>query len=251
MIVDSHVHIGKLAIFGSSITFEEAIKLADNMEIDKIFCTHIISLYYDFEEGDALILDAMKKYRERILGYVTVTSPRHGKKLLNHLERYICGYGFHGIKIYSHSKGIGGYQAWLSIKDSYMYPIFEKACKWKVPILAHATPEECDFVCTNFPDLKLIMAHMGCVPVANGDWHNAIMFAKKHKNLYLDTTTSSMDLGMVEEAVRIIGAERIIWGSDVPYLEPWFEIEKIRSAEINDSEKKLILGENILNLIKK
>lgn len=246
MIIDSHVHIGKMNLFNLSITFEEAICLAKKLKIDKIFCTHLLSLFYDFKEGDAAVYKAMKKYPECILGYVTITSPRLGKYVLDHMEKYIGDYGFHGIKIYSHSNNR---EPWLSIIDPYMFPIFEKACKWKIPVLAHATPEECDEVCNIFPDLHIIMAHMGCTSLARGDWHKAIMVAKKHSNLYLDTTSSSKDLGMIEEAVKVIGANRIIWGSDLPLLDPWYEIEKVRSAEISNHEKELILGKNINRLI--
>lgn len=59
-----------------------------------------------------------------------------------------------------------------------------------------------------------------------------------------------MDAGMIEEAVRVIGAERIIWGSDMPMIDPWINIERIRSAEITKKQKELILGDNILRLIK-
>jgi len=79
--------------------------------------------------------------------------------------------------------------------------------------------------------------------------YKGITIAKKHSNLYLDTTSSSMDLGMVEQAVKAIGPKRIVWGSDLPFLDQWYEIEKIRSAEIDVESKKLILGENINRLV--
>ena len=58
-----------------------------------------------------------------------------------------------------------------------------------------------------------------------------------------------MDFGMVEEAVRVIGPERVIWGSDIPMIDPWLNIEKIRGAEIREEEKRCILGENIMRLV--
>ena len=252
MIIDAHVHIGKFQTLNLSNTFEKALKLADRMGVDKIFCTHLISLYYDFEEGDLEVYKAMKKYPDRILGYVTITSPRHGNRLIEHVKKYICEYGFHGLKIYSRPKAaIGGFDLVFSITDEYMYPILEMASDWKVPVLAHAKPEECDIVSSNFPNVRLIMAHAGSTQIANGNWHKAIMVAQKHPNLYLDTTSSGMDLGFVEEAVRVLGAKRIVWGSDVPLLDAWYNIEKIRSAEISEEDKNLILGENILRLAKR
>ena len=191
----------------------------------------------------------MKKHPEKIFSYITVTSPRHGSRIIEHIKRCYFEYGFHGIKIYSHPKGVGSFKSWLSITDEYMYPIYDLASQWKVPVLAHSTPAECNEVCSKYPELRLLMAHMGNTQIADGNWHKAIMVAKEHKNLYLDTTNSGMDFGMIEEAVKIIGAKRIIWGSDMPLLDSWFQREKILAAEILESEKKLILGENTLRLI--
>lgn len=250
MIVDAHVHIGHVPILDTpEVNIESALIRADKNGVNKLFCTSVLSLHYDFEEGDKIIYESMKKYPERVFGYITITSPRHGKRLLEHINRCYYEYGFHGLKIYSHPKGIGSFDSWLSITDEYMYSIFELASDWKIPILAHSTPQECDEVCSKFPEIRLIMAHMGGTQIASGDWHKAIMTAKKHKNLYLDTTSSGMDYGMVEEAVKKIGAERIVWGSDLAYLGMEYELEKIKSSDIKDYEKELILGKNILRLI--
>jgi len=93
------------------------------------------------------------------------------------------------------------------------------------------------------------MAHMGSTQIARGAWHSAISVAKRHPNLYLDTTSSGMDLGMVEEAVRSVGASCIMWGSDLPLLDIWYNMEKVKSAEISEDEKRPILGENIARLV--
>lgn len=249
MLVDAHVHVGRFETINLECDFEDVIRLADRMKLDKVFCTHVKSLYYDFREGDVLVRDAMRKYPDRIMGYVSVTSPRHGKAILDHIETCILDWGFQGIKIYAHPKGVGGYEPFLSVADPYMYPIFELAQDWKLPVLAHSASFEVDQVCRDFPNLHLMMAHMGATPISGGDWHTAIATAKKHPNLILDTTASGMDFGMVEEAVRVIGPERVIWGSDIPMIDPWLNIEKIRGAEIGEEEKKLILGDNIMRLV--
>ena len=33
-------------------------------------------------------------------------------------------------------------------------------------------------------------------------------------------------IGMIEEVVKIIGAKRIIWGSDLSLLDLWYEIKR-------------------------
>lgn len=249
MLIDSHVHVGRFSTINLECDFEDVIELADRMKLDKVFCTHVKSLYYDYREGDAEVFTAMQKYPERIWGYISITSPRHSEDVLQHIRSCIFDRGFHGIKIYAHSKGVGGYEQFLSIADKYMYPIFEMAQEWKTPVLAHSCSNEVDAVCRDFPNLRLMMAHMGATPISGGDWHTAIKVAERHPNLILDTTGSGMDFGMLEEAVKVIGASRVIWGSDIPMIDPWLNIEKVRGSELDKDSKRLILGENIARLV--
>lgn len=250
MIVDAHVHIGYFQTIDLRNDVEDILAVADKMGVDKVFCTHTQGLYGNYTDGNNVVYEAMKKYPDRILGYITVNSPRYGTALYEYVRKALFEYGFSGIKIYSHPQGVGSAIPFLSVADAYMYPLFEMASEWQVPILAHATSAEVDKICQDFPNLVLVMAHMGATPVSGGDWHTAIKTAEHHSNLILDSTGSAMDAGMIEEAVRVIGAERIIWGSDMPMIDPWINIERIRSAEITKKQKELILGDNILRLIK-
>jgi len=99
------------------------------------------------------------------------------------------------------------------------------------------------------PDCRLIMAHGGGQPFAKGDWNRAIMAAERCPNLYLDTASSTIDTGFVEACVAALGAERIVFGTDTPLLEPWVQLTKIRETRLAPREKELILGGNILRLM--
>jgi hypothetical protein len=93
------------------------------------------------------------------------------------------------------------------------------------------------------------MAHMGGFPDAGGDWRMAIEVAQRHKNVWLDTTSSTYDSGMMEMAVRRLGAGRILFGTDMPLLDPFAGVQKIRSAFLTEEEKTLILGGNLERLL--
>ena len=75
---------------------------------------------------------------------------------------------------------------------------------------------------------------MGGQPDALGDWHRAIAVAEKHENLLLDTASSQIDNGMLELAVARLGPERIIFGTDMPLLDPFTQLAKVQGAEITD-----------------
>ena len=146
-----------------------------------------------------------------------------------------------GLKIYSTPE--------MSIAEPSTIPIFELCAELKMPVLAHTTPAECDYLMSHVPEVKLIMAHAGGQPYAHGDWNRAIMIAAKHPNLYLDTACSTVDAGFVECCIRTLGADRVIFGTDVPLLNPWPQLEKVNQVKLIEAERALLMGGNILRLM--
>jgi predicted TIM-barrel fold metal-dependent hydrolase len=127
--------------------------------------------------------------------------------------------------------------------------ILETAADLKLPVLGHFTPDECEELMRRVPEAQIMMAHMGGQPYAMGNWHLAIEVAVRHAHLYLDTASSQIDNGMIEHAVRQLGAEKILFGTDMPLLDPWVQRAKIEGADIPDEAKQAILGGNLQRLL--
>jgi len=241
LIVDGHVHIGKSTRLQIDTDGERLVRIADELGFEKICCTDLTALFYDMHEGNRLLADEIKRFPDRILGYASIHSTRFGRATLEELERCRNDYGMRGLKIYSTPD--------LSIAEPAMIPILEKCVELDFPILAHTTPQECEYLLSAVPACKLIMAHAGGQPFAKGDWNRAIMSAQRFPNLYLDTASSTIDMGFVEACVAALGAERIVFGTDTPLLEPWVQLAKLRQTKLTGPELDLILGGNILRLM--
>ncbi len=210
--------------------------------VDRMMVTDFTALTYDMDAGNEWLRREVHGHEDRILPYFTVSSGRYGAHAVEELERYITEYGFRGLKIYS----VPPLQL---IDDPYMVPILEKAAELQIPVLAHSTAEECESLSRQTPNLILINAHMGCCPQADGDWHRSVAAAKKYPNIYLDTTSSSFDNGMLEFAVEEAGAERVLYGSDLPLLDPVLQIAKVTESDLTGEQKQLILHDNINRLL--
>lgn len=248
MIIDGHAHVGNMP--GFRIEIHEVMRVADQAGFDKLVCMHFGALFHDMREGNRQLGEAMNRYADRLLGYATITSAYYGQIAVGEIERCYELYGMKAIKVIHRVGGLGSYGIVTSINQPAMYPIFEKAAELGLPILAHATPEECEALAQRFPEVPLIMAHMGGCPTALGDWHKAIEAAKRHASIYLDTASSQADMGYIETAVEAIGAERVIFGTDVPLLDPFAQLAKITGTELSLEEKRLILGANIARLLR-
>ena len=63
-------------------------------------------------------------------------------------------------------------------------------------------------------------------------------------NIYLDLTGSAMYNGIVEYYVDKVGSEKILFGTDFPFIDPRPAIGWIKSSRIKDEDKLNILHKN-------
>ena len=99
------------------------------------------------------------------------------------------------------------------------------------------------------PDARVLLAHLGNGAGDNGrvDLQVRAVQAAKHGNLWVDTSSARSILpGLVEWAVKEIGAERLLFGSDTPLYHVALQRARIESADLSDDDKRLILRENAL-----
>ena len=105
------------------------------------------------------------------------------------------------------------------------------------------TPTSIGAAASQFPGTRFIMGHMGV-----SDWPEAIAVALRQPNIILDTTGATITYGMLETAVAEIGADRIIWGSDMPLYPVYHGLAKIVQSELAEADKQKILGDNYRRL---
>jgi uncharacterized protein len=245
MVIDAHVHSGN----AKGCSLEALLRLADRAGFDKIFCTDWAALSYDMVEGNRRLAADMLRYPDRIIGYCTIPSHHFGQKAVDEVQRCYEVYGMRGLKVWHQTAGIGSYSLLTSIDEPQMVPIFEKAAELGMLVLAHSTPAECAGLSQKVPGVKLLMAHMGGCPTAMGDWHKAIQAAVEYPNILLDTASSQSDMGYLEAAVAAVGAERVIFGTDMPFIDPFFGLSKVTGAKLTDEQKELILAGNVMRLL--
>lgn len=241
MMIDAHVHIGKSTRLQIDVDGEHLVRIADEIGFEKICCTDLTALFYDMHEGNRLLYEEMKKFPDRIIGYASLHSTRFGGEALEELDRCAHDYGMRGLKIYSTPE--------MSIAEPATIPILEKTVELRFPVLAHATPLECEYLMAAVPECRLMMAHAAAQPFAHGDWNRAIMAAKTYPNLYLETASSTIDTGFLETCVRELGPEKIIFGTDIPLLDPYFQLSKVHDTNVAADGLEKILGRNILRLM--
>lgn len=121
--------------------------------------------------------------------------------------------------------------------------------------------EELGELAAAYPTLKIVIGHIG------GDFtfldgYEALRLAFTFDNTYVDTSKTSSHI--ITEAVRGIGAERVLYGSDWnrPELKAygplnhrhvyqhWYSLGQLAAADITEDERDLILYRNAQRLLK-
>ena len=75
--------------------------------------------------------------------------------------------------------------------------------------------------------------------------------AKRHENVYLDLCDIHRHSGIVDKMVNAVGADRVLFGTDIPWYDPGYGIGSVLFSRISDTDKYKILYENAKNLAKR
>jgi len=196
---------------------------------------------------NAGIAPVIKKYPDRFIGYAFL-NPKKNPKVTDELMQCVEEYGMKGVKVHP----------WFHDYDpgSELMPLARKCHELDIPILMHMGAREdsgnVGAILDAMPDIKLILAHLG-IPFFKRSWEQA----RKYPNLYLDISGPYLSASIVKKAVKVVGAEKLIYGTDGPYglragKGQWsYEPSKawVEDLPIGDDDKEKIFSKNLLRLL--
>ncbi|MGQ9723559.1 MAG: amidohydrolase family protein [Candidatus Jordarchaeum sp.] len=202
----------------------------------------------------------------RIIGFGSI-NPKRPEEEIKEKLRKIKEFGFKGIKL------IPTFQ-FCNPSDECVYPVYEYAQKNKLVILTHtgcdpglweypdfcedAKPIHLTKIAEDFPRLNIVGAHLGSYSAENpGIWFEEMMqVVKTYDNVFTDA--SAVDPELVRRAVKTVGADKILYGSDYPVVLTYVDrkigmkehLSNILSLDINVDEKEKILSQNAKKILK-
>lgn len=258
--IDVHAHFGSYWREGGgaanefmSASYLEVMRRAQSCNIVKTIVSPLASMIPRFKgkpiEANEETAEIVNE-NESLLQWVVLNPlvPETFKQSAEMLKNLNCA----GIKIHPEEHG-------YEIKK-YIRMIFDFASENHAVILSHSgeinsMPEDFVDIANEFSNVKIILAHLGCGFDNNPTYQIRAMQKNIHNNIYTDTSSASNLLpGLIEWAVKEVGSERILFGTDSPlYFLPMQRI-RIDKAEISLNDKENILyknAEKIFNLKKK
>ncbi len=239
MIIDGHCHAGKgdglTGPWDTSAPLRLYLPRAMAAGIDR---TVVFPVFHsNYRIANRQVSHIISKRPRRFYGFAFVHPRRDRARVLRLVEEAVVEYGFRGIKVHRHDARI-------------TREVCEAARAFSLPILYDVVGEVevVELLAEEYPDVSFIIPHLGSFA---DDWSAQLAMIdhlERHPNIYTDTS-GVRRFDMLKQAVRRAGAEKIIFGSDGPWLHPGVELAKIRALGLDKSEERLILGGNLLRLL--
>ena len=206
-------------------------------------------------ETNDYILESIARYPRRLVGFCSV-QPNSCEAAIAEIER--CARA--GIR------GVGEMRPDIQLFDfadeAIMSPLVEVMTRHNLILLTHAsepvghnypgkggvTPEILYPLITGFPDLTIVCAHWG-----GGLPFYALMpeVKKVMTNVFFDTAASPFLYSpqVYDQVIRLIGSDKILYGSDYPLMAQSRVLHEIRSLDLPEEIKRSILSENARRLL--
>jgi predicted TIM-barrel fold metal-dependent hydrolase len=244
------------------------VKKMEEAGIDKACLLALDAPAHNTHIPNEYVAGIVQEFPEKFIGFASV-DPHKGKHAADELEYAYKVLGMRGLKL-------GGIYQMYHPADPIAFPVYAKAQELGMPIVFHQAwtrmreapmkwmhPELLDDVALAFPDLRIILAHIG-IP-----WQvEALHLAAKQPNVYVDI--SARDAvgyggGLVQLfrdlvlARNLMIMDKVFFGSDFPWTDPVTYLEQVRNinqfgAKVDESpltseEIKMITGDNALKML--
>jgi len=248
-VIDCHAHLHHHSSASWQDDDRKLIEAADKLGIDRLCCSILTprrpATAAGFRECNQWVAEAMRRFPGRVLGYCYV-NPGYGREALDEIRRCVEDRGFVGVKLYNEYRAT----------EPVVWPLVELTIELRVPILHHAghahyfvedQPHISDGgrlaeLSRRYPEAMLICGHV----CGGGDWEWTIKALRNAPSVYLDTSGSVIDEGVIEMAARLLGVDRLVFGCDMSMTAG---VGKLRAANLSPADKQKILGGNIQRIL--
>ena len=244
MIIDAHAHSGDG--LGREWRAEELLDLMTRHSIDRACVSSTESLRGDPAGNRNVLRRFLRPHPSRFVG-LCVANPHQRP-----LDEVSWGLenGFVGIKLHP-----AMHECRLDRKE--YDPVLRLASRQRRPVLIHcggspgdpdrfAPPDALLGVLERYPDLPLLIGHMGM-----DWWRDLIDLVAPFPNARLGISSSLPQRERLPIAVERIGSGRIVFGTDMPFLDPSLSLGLVQGAGLPDEDRTRILSGNISGLLER
>ena len=244
-IVDAHAYVGN-SLFDQGQTPDELLRQMDFYGVDQAILIPCRPKSYDIIPANSMVAKVVLRYPDRFMGFARV-DPWQGQAALDELKRAyetlgLCGLLLHPweelFQIASHKV-----DTLVEYTATHGLPVMVEA---GYPLLSH--PLDIAELAGRHPKATIIATHGLQLDDAGFALIDAELAMHERANIIMETS-GMVAPEVMENIVRDLGAERLMFGSHTPWLDLHMEIERVRLLNLTLEQKELVMGGNILKLL--
>ncbi len=247
---DLHCHLSGVPGDTPRTRLDRLLEFADRMGVARL-CLYM-GMQWEYDPSPEImrrendeVLEARAHRPDRVLGFVYL-NPKHTEASLAELERCVASGPMVGIKL------------WVAQRCDHasLDPILKRAAELEAVVFQHtwlkitgnlageSTPKELSELAARHPGATILCGHSG------GDWEVGLRAIRSRPNVYAELGGGDPTSGFTEMAVRELGAERVLFGSDIGGRSFASQLAKVYGADLSEDERRLILGGNLRRLLR-
>lgn len=246
---DLHCHLATARGSTPAQRLEDLIRYGDRLGVSR-YCVYMGMQFVHeptpavFRQQNDELLAALARWSDRALGFVYV-NPNFLQESLDEINRCIADGPMVGIKL------------WVAARATAppLDPIVARAAELKAVVFQHtwlkvmgnrrgeSTPMDVAELAARHPTATIICGHSG------GDWEQGLRAIRAAPNVYADLAGGDPVAGITEMAVRELGADRVVYGSDAGGRSFASQLAKVYGADVSEEARRKILAGNLKRLL--
>lgn len=209
-------------------------------------CTALMSwngtVSMDAAAGNLVTAAAVAQFPDETFGLLSL-NPTHQDEaeMRAQIEEYHLRRGFFGLKPYQRTVipyNHPSFDPWWQFGNQYhLYGLFHISVGGVNAVLD---------IAQRYPDFHCLIAHSGG-SYAFAD--QVIDVALKAPNIYAELTLTPVTNGVIEYLAEKIGADRVLYGTDIPMRDPRPQLGWVVFSRLSESDKRKVLGENFRRIL--
>ena len=245
MIVDGLTMVGT-SINGYRLGTEELLASMDSNGIDKGVIAPVQPKSYRLGPENDAVAVAQARYPDRLIGFCRV-DPRQGEDAIIELRRSVLRLELNGVFLHPMEEG-------YTINDPPAVRLVREVGALSVPVVvaagypwvAHA--QQIRSVAEQAEGTTIVMSHGGHINISGLAQADAFLAMQTCDNLCVETNGVYRQ-DFLEECVDAFGPERVLFTSMAPVFDQGFELDRVRSIKMEESEQQYVLGTNMVRIL--
>lgn len=196
----------------------------------------------DYEAANRYIARVCEQHPEKLIGFAVHSPQREAGRIRPVLAQEVNSMGLRAVRSDGHPTR----------------ELLDAAAELEIPVIYYPNRKPglgpgrwFHMIATAYPQVRFILPHLGEYRSETWWGHmEALDLVRRYPNLYVDTSGIG-SLKYLEMAGKELPAERILFASFAPELDPRVGVEAVRLLHLPPERHEAVMGRNMLRLLRK